>query len=217
MSEKVKPVCAKCGVYKCRDPGMKKEFPNSCPNKKYPDVKEWSIEEGVKPGNMEINWACDEVSYRQKDEKGNYTWTRIREVMEYSNMMGYKKLGMGYCVGLKNEAKMVADILEKNGFDIVSVACMAGAPTRDEAGLEKHPGTGDIVCNPIMQAEVLNREETELNIMLGLCIGHDILFINYSKADVTPLAVKDRILAHNPMGAIYTSNSYYQKKLYHQP
>ena len=68
-----------------------------------------------------------------------------------------------------------------------------------------------------MQAEVLNREKTELNVMVGLCLGHDILFIKYSKADVTPLIVKDRVTGHNPIAALYTSESYYKKKLWNPP
>ncbi len=67
------------------------------------------------------------------------------------------------------------------------------------------------MCNPIGQALVLNKEKTDLNIILGLCIGHDILFTQHSAAPVTTLAVKDRVLAHNPLGALYSG--YYLKKL----
>ena len=55
---------------------------------------------------------------------------------------------------------------------------------------------------------------TQLNILLGLCVGHDSLFIKYSEAPVTVFAVKDRVLGHNPIAAIYTANSYYNKKLF---
>jgi uncharacterized metal-binding protein len=65
-----------------------------------------------------------------------------------------------------------------------------------------------------MQAEVLNREETELNIMIGLCVGHDILFPRHSKADVTPLVVKDRATGHNPVAALYLSEGYYNETIY---
>ena len=66
------------------------------------------------------------------------------------------------------------------------------------------------MCNPLGQATVLNNEGTELNIILGLCIGHDILFNQYSAAPVTTLAVKDRVLTHNPLGAVYSK--YYLKR-----
>ena len=32
------------------------------------------------------------------------------------------------------------------------------------------------MCNPIAQAQLLNRAQTQLNICLGLCVGHDSLF-----------------------------------------
>jgi uncharacterized metal-binding protein len=80
-------------------------------------------------------------------------------------------------------------MLVENGFSVVSVSCMAGRE-------------GSLICNPLFQAEVLNREGTELNIMFGLCLGHDVIFIRHSKADVTPLVIKDRFLDHNPILAL---------------
>jgi len=70
------------------------------------------------------------------------------------------------------------------------------------------------MCNPITQAEFLNKEKTDLNIVIGLCVGHDSLFMKYSEAPVTVLAVKDRVLAHNPLGAVYLADSHYKKILF---
>ena len=61
----------------------------------------------------------------------------------------------------------------------------------------------ETTCNPIGQATLLNDAGTELNIACGLCVGHDALFSMTSDAPVTTLIVKDRVLAHNPIGAIY--------------
>jgi len=66
------------------------------------------------------------------------------------------------------------------------------------------------MCDPIGQAIILNDNKTDLNIICGLCMGHDILFSKYSKALVTTFIVKDRVLAHNPIGAL---NKYYRNKL----
>jgi len=66
-------------------------------------------------------------------------------------------------------------------------------------------------CNPIGQAAILDGEGSELNIILGLCVGDDTLFIKHSKAPVTVLAVKDRVLAHNPLGALYTARHIYTR------
>jgi len=70
------------------------------------------------------------------------------------------------------------------------------------------------MCNPIGQALFLNKSQTDFNIILGLCVGHDSLFIKYAEAPVTVFAVKDRVMAHNSMGALYLSDGYYKKRLY---
>jgi uncharacterized metal-binding protein len=100
------------------------------------------------------------------------------------------------------------------GFKVTLVNCMAGGVTRLKLKLKEWENAfSTIVCNPLMQAEVLNREKTELNVMVGLCLGHDVLFIKHSKADVTPLIVKDRVTGHNPIAALYTSKTYCRSKL----
>ena len=66
------------------------------------------------------------------------------------------------------------------------------------------------MCNPIGQAMIMNEAKTQFNVVLGLCVGHDSLFFKYSEALCTVLAVKDRLLGHNPLAAIYTSDSYYK-------
>lgn len=70
------------------------------------------------------------------------------------------------------------------------------------------------MCNPIAQAQLLNDCHTDFNIALGLCVGHDSLFFRYSQAPATVLAVKDKVLAHNPLGALYTADGYYRDLLY---
>lgn len=40
------------------------------------------------------------------------------------------------------------------------------------------------------------------------------LFVKYSEAPITVFAVKDRVLAHNPLGVIYQADSYYKDKLF---
>ena len=73
------------------------------------------------------------------------------------------------------------------------------------------PGTFETLCNPIGQAELLNRAGTELNVAVGLCVGHDSLFFRHSEAPVTVLVAKDRVTGHNPIAALYTLHSYYKK------
>jgi uncharacterized metal-binding protein len=67
------------------------------------------------------------------------------------------------------------------------------------------------MCNPIAQAELLNRAGCELNIVLGLCVGHDSLFFRHSKGLATTLVAKDRVLGHNPVAALQLADTYYQR------
>jgi len=167
-------------------------------------VKEgWS-----RPDSKAVFDASDEVL-----AEGYGKWCRVKEVIEYSKRMRYRKLGLAFCVALRNEAKALQNMLEASGFNVISISCMAGAPSRDEVGFEKISGLGKTMCNPLMQAEVLNENGTELNIMAGLCVGHDILFIKHSKAGVTPLVVKDRVLQHNPAAALGTRDSLFRRLL----
>jgi uncharacterized metal-binding protein len=42
-------------------------------------------------------------------------------------------------------------------------------------------------------------------------VAHDSLFFKHAEAPTTVLAVKDRVTGHNPLAAIYLSDSYYRK------
>jgi uncharacterized metal-binding protein len=143
------------------------------------------------------------------------TKTRIVEICEFANRMDYKRLGLVFCIGLKNEASVVENILKKNKFDVVSVCCKAGRTSKDLLGIEDSDkifqGTDEAMCNPIFQAMLMNDENTQLNILMGLCVGHDSLFFKHADAFTTVLAVKDRVTGHNPMAAIYLHDSYYKK------
>lgn len=152
-------------------------------------------------------------------EATGYTrWNRVEETIEFAHRLGYRKLGLAFCVGLREEARILSRILEANGFEVVSVACKTGSIPKEELGLadsEKvRPGNYEAMCNPIGQARVMNEAGTDLNIVFGLCVGHDSLFIKESKAMVTCLVAKDRALAHNPIGGIYCAWGYYRDRMY---
>ena len=131
--------------------------------------------------------------------------------------MGYQKLGVAFCVGLMNEAKILIPILENKGFNVISVCCKTGGIAKEELGVKDeekiHPGTYEPMCNPIAQAEILNKEKTDFNIIMGLCVGHDALFLKHVQALTTVFVVKDRLLAHNPVAALYQSSAYYRRLL----
>jgi len=144
--------------------------------------------------------------------------TRIVEIYEFAKKMGYTRLGLAFCGGLAKEAEVVEQILKAHGFEVVSVLCKAGRTSKELIGITDEQkiarGTDEAMCNSIFQANLLNHEKTEFNILLGLCVGHDSLFFKYSEAPTTVLAVKDRVTGHNPLAAIYLSDSYYRKIRY---
>lgn len=129
---------------------------------------------------------------------------RIQEIILFSQKMGYKKLGIAFCAALSEEAAKLSQILE-NYFEISTVNCKVCGVEKSAMGAMESDKVGPISCNPIEQAGVLNAAETDLNLLLGLCVGHDALFIKYSQAPVVPVAAKDRVIAHNPLGALYCS------------
>lgn len=136
---------------------------------------------------------------------------RVEELIHFSKNIGYGKLGIAFCIGFANEARVLSEILERF-FEVHSVCCKICAINKDDLGVPHiRPQQMENGCNPIGQAEALAKAGTDLNIALGLCMGHDILFSQLSKAPVTTLVVKDRVLAHNPVGALYSG--YLRKKL----
>lgn len=214
----------KCALCMLKDRFCQNESgtsPAFCSTKLYPEAVEKANEEYKKPEIREFARQAsiqEAECYINRDAKPHYlypTKPRLQEIIEFSRKMGYKKLGLAFCTGVHREAKIFAEILEAHGFEIVSVMCKVGKVEKEFIGIEQHqkvrPGEYETMCNPIAQAEVLNAAGTDFNIIMGLCVGHDSLFIKYSKAMVTVFAVKDRLLGHNPMAAIYTAKTYYQR------
>jgi uncharacterized metal-binding protein len=173
-----------------------------------PEVKEFARSASVQEG------AC----YAFRDVKPYVmvpTKTRAEELIEFSKRMGYKKLGMAFCGGLTHEASILSEILEKHGFEVVAASCKVGGIPKERIGVKDEEkiriGEFEPMCNPITQAKILNQAKTDFNIMLGLCIGHDSLFLKYIEGLTTVFAVKDRVTGHNPMAALYTSHIYYER------
>ena len=147
------------------------------------------------------------------ESDGYMKWCRVYEVVEFAKRMGFEHIGIAFCVGMVNEAKALQEILEKNGFEVTSVCCKTGGIMKEKLGFKKiKPERKEAICNSIGQAMILNDAGTQLNLIVGLCVGHDIVFSMYSKAPVTTVVVKDRVLAHNPAGALYSG--YYRRNVF---
>ena len=205
--------CASCQEHSCRT-GDFQNAPLSCP------CRETNDQESIKKQYQDPEVAKIAYNAALVESEGYCKKTRLEEIIDFAQKCGFHKLGVAFCIGLYREAEIFCSILREHGFEVSSVICKNGSIPKEFLGIQdsqkNHPGTYEPMCNPIGQAFFLNKAKTELNIMLGLCVGHDSLFIKYSDAPITVFAVKDRVLAHNPLGAIYLSESYYKDKLYPQ-
>ena len=222
-----RPQCAKCPRMLCypniaadEKPDFD-EAPRFCPSKSKQDLVEKSVREYDREDIREFARLASVQEFECYEQTPNGFRTRIpriEETIQLAHKNGFKRLGLAFCVGLANEARMVTGILEGKGFEVVSVCCKAGAIPKERIGIkpeEKIPGPDryESMCSPITQAEILNSEDVDFAILMGLCVGHDTLFIRYCKAPMTVLAVKDRVTGHNPLAAVYLSQSYYGRLL----
>ena len=212
MTEKLNDIlrsCVDCAARACD--GESDRFPDFClttslEDELAPEVTALYVDD---PENSEVakNAALVESEYYCE-------MTRVEEIAEFARRMGYTKIGIATCVGLLREARAAASIFRAKGFTVYGAACKAGAQPKASIGIDAScESTGVNMCNPILQAKLLAREGTDLNVVIGLCVGHDSLFYKYSEALTTTLVVKDRVLAHNPCAALYQTESYYKKLL----
>lgn len=235
MTEETNFTCSKCSAVwrkgsntNCwaSDPENPPAKPGNCPTRDHSDVIKKSFE--LYKGDTEdarmasVAAKVEGLCYQPipGTDAINARWTRVEDTIAFAKLMGYQKIGMATCIGLLDETNRLADILQAQGFSPVSVCCKTGSIDKLELGLSEsekvRPDTYEPACNPVAQARLLNRAETDLNIIVGLCVGHDILFTKYSEAPVTTLVVKDRVAGHNPVSVLYGQNFYY-KRLQKQP
>jgi len=235
MSKEINFTCSKCsaawrksGSTNCwsSDPDNPPAKPGNCPTRDHADIIKESFD--LYKGDAEdarmasVAAKVEGLCYQPipGSDAINARWTRVEDTIAFAKLMGYKKIGMATCIGLLDETNRLVAILNAQGFKPVSVCCKSGSIDKLELGLAEEekvrPNTFEPACNPVAQARLLNRAETDLNIIVGLCVGHDILFTKYSDAPVTTLVVKDRVAGHNPVSVLYGQNFYY-KRLQKQP
>ncbi len=241
MEKELYPMCAKCAKRICdmhnrvgTEPPPIEEAPSFCPMKLKPEVIKKAVAEYERPDIKELarlaslqEAECYEwVATGIKGRTGIRTkFPRVEETIQFAHKMGYHKLGIAFCLGVGGEARILDKMLENHGFQVVSVCCKAGRFDKEIIGLKREETIGgpkgklyyESMCSPITQAEILNSENVDLAILLGLCVGHDTLFIRYCKVPMTVLAAKDRVFGHNPMAAIYLSSAPYYGRLMLSP
>lgn len=196
--------CVDCGVLNCDK--QDKSYPSFCLTEKITENTQAEIMKLYEDAeNNKVMKTAAEVEY-----EGYCRWPRVQEIVEFAKGMGFQKIGIATCAGLIRETRVLTKILRSHGFDVYGAVCKIGAVPKADVGIdEKCDAVGKNMCNPITQAKMLKEAETELNIVMGLCVGHDSLFYKYSEALVTTLVAKDRVTGHNPVAALYTAESYY--------
>jgi uncharacterized metal-binding protein len=227
MTKKDYPQCARCTTRVCENPGAGagdgppslEKAPPFCPMKLVAEVYEAAMAEYDKPEVREFARLASVQEFQCYERLPDGLRTRlprVEELIQFARKCDYKRLGIAHCGGLAGEARLLTEVLENNGFEVVSIQCKTGAIPKERIGIrpeEKIAGAEawETMCNPIVQAMIINRSGVDMAIMLGLCIGHDTLFIKYCDVPLTVLAVKDRVLGHNPLAALYTSGTYYRR------
>ena len=221
MKKKIKVQCAECTHLPrervCMTPGGKSS--KGCPTVSKKGLIEKAKKEYDADSVAEFarQASIQEGECYSEREKRPYVMhpvkPRILEIFEFAGKMGYKKIGLVFCIGLAKEAAIVGQLMVDHGFEVTSVACKAGGVPKESIGIKEGEkifiGGHESMCNPILQAMVVNEAKTDFNVLVGLCVGHDSLFFQYAEAPTTVLAVKDRVTGHNPLAALYISGNYY--------
>lgn len=192
--------CADCYLQTCNTES--ENYPKFCASKKYLDYDSTGClnsyienEEDHKIALVSSELVMD--NYGKLD--------RIQEIIEFAKRLEFKKIGIATCVGLIEESRILTNILRTSGFEVVNIGCKVGEISRADIGIKASliKKQNNPLCNPILQAKLLNDEKTQLNVIVGLCVGHDSLFTKYADAICTTAIVKDRVHSNNPSKGLY--------------
>lgn len=202
--------CDVCSVHGCR---LDDNYPKFCPTKKLEqdfldEVVNIYKENPVYKKIMQVASAVEANNYLKA--------TRVEETIDFIKRMGFEKVGIACCISLLAEARIFCEILESHNINYQALSCKIGAVDKGEMDIADKDRIRphldhESMCNPIMQAKYLEKEDVDFIIVMGLCVGHDTLF--YSNCDVlcTTLVVKDRVTCHNPVAPLHYVDGIYKK------
>lgn len=189
--------CVDCGLNGCRRPDG--QHPAFCPATGFDlEHEQWLGERLADPENRRVVEAAAASAGTAFDNK----LSRLEETILFARGIGVRKIGIAGCVSLASEVRNAGKALRAAGFEVVGAICKMGTITHADLDLHVGRKPDSVLCNPIYQAQVLNKEQTDLNVLIGLCAGHDTLFIKHSEALCTVLAVKDFKYDHHSVLAL---------------
>jgi len=188
----------------------------------YPQVFEEACENCDNDAFREINNPATKIEnngFAKINGKNAPCYPRLREIIEFAKESGKTHIGLAFCKGVSNEAKMIGKIMDSFGLQVDAILCKCGGIRKEDIGVPKEnkvrgPDAFEPSCNPLVQAEILNDLGTDINVLIGLCLGHDMLFTKHSKGLVTTLIVKDKVTGNNPQAALY---NVFAKRAYFTP
>lgn len=196
-NEKTCPLsCVDCAVTACRY--GKDNYPAFCLTKAMSEDDKASVLPLYNDDDINLKYA-----FWSATVEGTYygEMARVEETMEFARRVDVVKIGLAYCCELKTEAELYAKILDINGFETYMIDCKVG--DLDAGEVFNGQPSGRILCNPVLQAQLLNEAGVDMNILMGLCAGSDALFIKHASAMTTIMINKDRLTCNNPAVTLY--------------
>ena len=187
-------LCPKQGCWR----GIDKGIPEYCEANNFINEVENSTNEYKKAETRALYKAASIVGQNNKGMT-----PRIKEAVLFAKELKLERVGFAACISMEREMPIIEKLFTKEGFQVFTVSCQIGRVSAESRGVPEVKDFVRSMCNPIAQANILNRNKTQLNFILALCMGHDILFTQYSEAPVSTLIVKDRVTGNNPAAAIY--------------
>ena len=136
MARDLYPMCARCTTRVCspkvkvhEEPPLDK-VPRFCPMKTMSEVIEKSMGEYDKPDVRhfaQLALIQESECYERSPNGFRTKIPRVEELIQFAQKCGYKRLGIAFCGGLDNETRILSDILQRKGFEVVPVRCKVGA------------------------------------------------------------------------------------------
>lgn len=155
------------------------------------------MNENEKHPDAELYGEPERFTMKVAEDSLNPRIDRVQELIAFAREARLDTIGIANCITFEKEAEELEGLLQSEGFRVVRANCKTGRLPRTDI----LPGYKGYSCNPAGQARILEEGRSQLNLVLGLCVGHDIVFNAKSKAMTTTLLVKDRKHHHQPLDA----------------
>jgi uncharacterized metal-binding protein/rhodanese-related sulfurtransferase len=173
----------------CRTKGCRKASP--CSDKSSEYIDQYTSDE---------TRAVTGAASKLVDNGRAGTLSRLEEIVEYCKLRGYSKIGVAYCFGMEKEAELLKQFLNRENLALEMISCSVDGVK--ESTIDSSKVSTSVSCNPIGQAARINAAGVPFTILMGLCLGHDVIIQKKLNMEFTTLIVKDRVNNHNPMAGL---------------